>query len=121
MRSNKPQVDFVKIHILHHTAKRSLHGLWIIEDLAEHGYTLNAIQLYLLSQRLQKSAHINRTKTVLEGKLHIYYNIMRDGRAYLKEQKRELVELISKALMVAELSQALHRRQKREEAMRRSA
>lgn len=121
MRSNKPQVNFVELHILHHASEAPLYGLWMIEELAEHGYKLNASQLYPQFHRLQKSGYLNRTEKVVEGKLRKYYRITREGRPHLKEQRHRLVELISEVLTVAELSQALKRRQKREEPKRRPA
>ena len=120
MRSNKPHVNFVELHILHHASEGPLYGLWMLEELAEHGYKMNASQLYPQFHRLEKKGHLNRTDKVVEGKLRKYYRLTRDGRAYLKEQRRRLVELISEALTVSELSQALERRQKREEAKRPS-
>lgn len=120
MRSDKPQFDFVELHILHHASEGSLYGLWMLEELAEHGYSLNASQLYPRFHRLEKRGHLKRTDKVVGGKVRKYYQITRDGRAYLREQKRRLVELISEALSVDELSKALERRRKREAAKRLS-
>ena len=119
MRSDKPQFDFVELHILHHASEGSLYGLWMLEELAEHGYSLNASQLYPRFHRLEKGGNLERTERVVEGKVRKYYDITRDGRAYLREQRRRLVELISEALSVEELSTALERRRKREEIKRR--
>ena len=121
MTSQKPQFDFVELHILHHASEGSLYGLWMIEELAEHGYKLNASQLYPRFHRLQKRGYLNRSEKVVDGKLRKYYLITRDGRAYLREQKRRLVELISETLTVKELSQALDRRRRREEGKPLSA
>ena len=121
MRSDKPQFDFVELHILHHASESSLYGLWMLEELAEHGYSLNASQLYPRFHRLEKQAYLKRTDQAVDGKVRKYYDITREGRVYLKEQKRRLVELISEALSVEELSKALDRRRKREEAKRRAS
>ncbi len=121
MRNNRPHVDFVELHILHHASGRAVYGLWMIEELAEHGYNLSASQLYPKFHRLEKKGRLMRTEKVVEGKLRKYYRATRDGRAYFKEQKRCLVELISEELTVSELSRALERRQKRQESKRRAA
>ena len=121
MPSHKPQFDFVELHILHHASEGSLYGLWMIGELADYGYSLNASQLYPRFHRLRKRGHLSRTDKVVNGKLRKYYRITRAGRAYLKEQKRRLMELTSEALTVTELSRASERRQQREEAKRRSA
>lgn len=120
MPSSKPQFDFVELHILHHASEGSLYGLWMLEELAEHGYSLNASQLYPRFHRLEKLGHLQRTDKIVDGKIRKYYKITREGRSYLREQKRRLVELISEALSVDELAKALERRRKREEAKRRS-
>ncbi|MDA1315615.1 MAG: PadR family transcriptional regulator [Acidobacteria bacterium] len=120
MSSHKPQFDFVEFHILHHASERSLYGLWMIEELAQHGYKLNASQLYPRFHRLQKRGYLKRRDQVVDGKLRKYYRITPEGRVYLREQKRRLTELISEALSVNELSRALDSRRKREEAKRRS-
>lgn len=117
----KPRFDFVELHILHHASEESLYGLWMLEELAEHGYGLNASQLYPRFHRLEKQGFLTRTDKLVQGKIRKYYDITRDGRSYLSEQKRGLVELISEALSVDELSRALERRKKREEAKRRSS
>ena len=120
MQRHKPQYDFVELHILHHASEGSLYGLWMIEELAEHGYKLNASQLYPRFHRLHKRGYLDRRDKVVEGKLRKYYRITRDGRTYLREQKRRLMELISEALTADELSRALDRRRKREETKRAS-
>lgn len=120
MPSQKPLFDFVVLHILHHASERPLYGLWMIEELAEHGYKLNASQLYPRFHRLQKRGYLKRQDQVVDGKLRKYYRITSEGKQYLREQKRRLMELISEALSVAELSRALDSRRKREEAKRLS-
>ncbi len=121
MQSHKPQFDFVEMHILHHASEGSLYGLWMIEELAEHGYKLNASQLYPRFHRLHDRGYLDRQDKVVEGKLRKYYRITRDGRSYLRAQKRRLTEFISEALTADELSRALDCRRKREEAQRAMA
>lgn len=121
MRSDKPQFDFVELHILHHASQGSLYGLWMLGELAEHGYSINASQLYPRFHRLEKLGYLRRTDQVVGGKVRKYYRLTREGRGHLREQKRRLMELISEALSVDELSKALERRRKREEAKRLSA
>ena len=116
MASRKPQFDFVELHILHHASEEPLYGLWMIEELAEHGYKLNASQLYPRFHRLERRGCLDRTEKVVDGKLRKYYRITAEGQAYLREQKRRLLELISEALTVDELGEALDRRRRREAA-----
>ncbi len=37
---------FVRLHILHHASEHEIYGLWIIEELARHGYRLSSGTLY---------------------------------------------------------------------------
>ena len=115
------RLDFIELHILRHASKGPLYGLWMIEELAEHGYWLSASQLYPRFHRLQRKGYLKRSEQVVDGKLRKYYRITREGRAYFREQKGRLVELISETLNTRELAKASRARQQREEARRRSA
>ena len=121
MHRNKPHVDFIELHILHHASVGPLYGLWMIEELAEHGYKLNASQLYPRFHRLQDQGFLNRSDSVVDGRLRKYYRITRPGRLYLAEQRHRLVELVGEALSAQELEQALKKRRSREKAKRRVA
>ena len=93
----------------------------MIEELAEHGDDLNASQLFRRFHRLQKGGHLRRTEKVVEGKQRKHRRITQQGRAYLKEQGRRLMELISEALAVDALTCARAHRKERERAKGRSA
>jgi PadR family transcriptional regulator len=114
MPSNRPAIDFIELHILHHASQGELYGLWMIEELAEHGYRLNASQLYPRFHRLEREALLTRREKVVDGRRRKYYRITREGRTYFAEQRRRLVELISEALSPAELEQALKQRRRRD-------
>jgi len=34
-------LGFIKIHILHHASQQPVYGLWMMEELARHGYTVS--------------------------------------------------------------------------------
>ena len=78
------RLDFIELHILQHASEGPLYGLWMIEELAEHGYWLSASQLYPKFHRLQKKGYLKRSEQVVDGKLRKYYRITREGRAYFK-------------------------------------
>ena len=84
MPKYKPQFDFVQLHILHHASDEPLYGLWMIEELAEHGYKLNASQLYPRFHRLEETGYLDRTEKVVNGKQRKYYRLTREGKAHLK-------------------------------------
>lgn len=49
---------FVRLHILHHAAESELYGLWMIEELARHGYRLSPGTLYPLLHGLEKKGYL---------------------------------------------------------------
>ncbi len=44
-----------KIHILHHAAAGPVYGLWLLHELAEHGYRLNPGTLYPVISRMERN------------------------------------------------------------------
>lgn len=39
-------LGFIHIHILHHAKEHPIFGLWMLEELKEHGYKISAGTLY---------------------------------------------------------------------------
>jgi DNA-binding PadR family transcriptional regulator len=113
-RGASPRVDFIELHILHHASEGPLYGLWMIEELARHGYAVNASHLYPRFHRLARQGYVSRRDVVVDGKLRKYYRATRQGRAYLARQKNRLVELVSEALSPEELAVAQRRRRRRD-------
>jgi DNA-binding PadR family transcriptional regulator len=103
-------VDFIVLHILHHASEAPLYGLWMIEELAHHGYRLSASHLYPRFHRLERDGLLRRQDKVVEGKLRKYYRLTPRGRSYLKMQKRRLMELVGEAFRPAELRALLNKR-----------
>ena len=113
-RNNKePRVDFIELHILHHASVEPLFGLWMIEELSNHGYKVGASQLYPKFHRLEKRGHLKRQDKVVDGKLRKYYRATAAGRRHLREQKKTLMELAGESLSVEEIRELLRRKQKR--------
>ncbi len=110
MNGKDPRLNFIELHILHHAAEAPLYGLWMIEELASHGYRLNASQLYPKFHRLQRQGLLTRQDRVVRGKLRKYYRITAAGRRYWRAQKRKLIELVGEALTQDELRRALELR-----------
>lgn len=61
---------FIRLHILHHAVEHEIYGLWMIEELARHGYRLSPGTLYpmlhgmenrgYLTSRVERSGSISR-------------------------------------------------------------
>jgi DNA-binding PadR family transcriptional regulator len=109
-RQDNLHVDFIELHILHHASEAPLYGLWMLEELARHGYRLSASHLYPRFHRLQREGLVRRRDKVVDGKLRKYYRLTPQGRSYLKVQERRLMELVGEALQPDEL-RALLRKQ----------
>lgn len=112
----QPHVDFVTLHILHHAAKEPVYGLWMIEELQHHGYSIGASQLYPKFHRLEKTGLLVRQAKVVDGKLRKYYRASTTGKRYLREQRRRLMELAGEALSVTEIEELLRMARQRESA-----
>jgi DNA-binding PadR family transcriptional regulator len=113
-RQKNLHVDFIELHIMHHAAEAPLYGLWMIEELARHGYRLSASHLYPRFHRLERDALVRREDKVVDGKLRKYYRLTAQGRSYLKKQKLRLMELVGEAFTTDELRALLEKRAARE-------
>lgn len=103
-------VDFIELHILFHASEGQVYGMWMLEELAGHGYRLNPSHLYPRFHRLERRGLVKQRREVVEGKVRKYYQITARGRRYWSGQKRRLIELASEALSASELRAALARK-----------
>jgi DNA-binding PadR family transcriptional regulator len=102
-RYHNLHVDFIELHILHHASEAPLYGLWMIEELAHHGYRVSASHLYPRFHRLEREGLLVRRDKVVDGKLRKYYRLTAKGRSHLKTQKHRLMELVGEAFTPDEL------------------
>lgn len=110
MTKKSLNLDFIELHILHHASEGQVYGMWMLEELREHGYRLNSSHLYPRFHRLERRRLLKQRREVVEGKVRKYYQITARGRRYWSGQKRRLIELASEALSVNELRAALKRK-----------
>jgi PadR family transcriptional regulator, regulatory protein PadR len=90
--------DFIKLHVLHHASEQPVYGLWLIEELAEHGYRVSPGTLYPLLHSLDESELLKSYNEVHDGKIRRYYKITSNGRRQLKKAKSQLIELMREIL-----------------------
>jgi PadR family transcriptional regulator PadR len=50
-----------KIHILHHAAEHPIHGYWMMEELAEHGYRVSPGTIYPILARMERNGWLRST------------------------------------------------------------
>jgi PadR family transcriptional regulator, regulatory protein PadR len=89
---------FIKLHVLHHAGESPVYGLWLIEELAEHGYRVSPGTLYPLLHSLEKSELLKSYNELYQGKIRRYYKITSNGRRQLKKAKLQLMELMGEVL-----------------------
>jgi DNA-binding PadR family transcriptional regulator len=106
-------VDFLELHILHHAKVEPLYGLWMIEELAHHGYRVGASHLYPKFHRLEREGYLKREDRLVGGKLRKYYRATPKGMRYLETRKRMVLELVREAFSTAELQELASRQKKK--------
>lgn len=64
---------FIRLHVLHHAAEGDLHGLWMIEELAHHGYRVSAGTLYPMLHSMERKGYLtSRTEKIGHTHRRIY-------------------------------------------------
>ena len=97
--------DFIKLHVLHHASEHAIYGLWLLEELAEHGYRVSPGTLYPLLHSLEQAELLKSYNEVHEGKVRRYYIITPGGRRQLKKAKVQLIELMREILTKEDVEQ----------------
>ena len=91
---------FIKIHILHHASEEEVYGLWLMEELAQHGYSVGPGTLYPTLHGLEEAGYLASEKRVVAGRQRRYYAITPAGREALSEARARLKELVDEMLDV---------------------
>ncbi|HEX9642174.1 MAG TPA: PadR family transcriptional regulator [Candidatus Krumholzibacteria bacterium] len=86
------RLAFCKLHVLHHAAKGPIYGLWMLQELAEHGHLLSPGTLYPLLTRMEKNGWL-RSRSEGGAKERRDYRITPAGRKLLKQLRAEVEEL----------------------------
>jgi PadR family transcriptional regulator PadR len=86
-------LSFIKLHILYHAGQKPVYGLWLIEELARHGYKLSPGTLYPTLHSLEEQGYLVSEKQVVEGKVRRYYRLTPQGAAALAEARQKVAEL----------------------------
>ena len=91
-------LGFIKIHILHHASQQPIYGLWMMEELARHGYAISPGTLYPTLHSLERAGYLTSDRRVVEGRQRRYYTITPAGQAALAAARARLAELGAGAL-----------------------
>jgi DNA-binding PadR family transcriptional regulator len=86
-------LGFIQIHILHHAKKDPFYGVWMIDELKEHGYDMSPGTLYPLLHTMASKGLLEKEEKAVEGKIRKYYKITPLGNDVLEEARRKAYEL----------------------------
>jgi DNA-binding PadR family transcriptional regulator len=88
----------VRLHILHHAALGDLHGAWMSEELAHHGYKISPGTLYPTLHKMEAQGLLDSRTDVVEGRVRRTYSATAKGRRELQTAKEQLRELARELL-----------------------
>lgn len=88
----------VRLHILHHAAEGEIHGAWMTEELAGHGYQISPGTLYPTLHRLEADGLLVSEQRIVDGRMRRVYRATKAGRKALAEDRRALAELAREVL-----------------------
>ena len=88
----------VRLHILHHAAAEDVHGAWLTEELAHHGYDISPGTLYPTLHRLEADGLLTSQQQVVDGRTRRVYRATKAGKAALAEDRKALAELAREVL-----------------------
>lgn len=88
----------VRLHILHHAVEQAIHGAWMTEELARHGYQVSPGTLYPTLHRLEADGLLVSEQQVVDGRTRRVYEATEAGKKALAEDRRALKELAREVL-----------------------
>jgi DNA-binding PadR family transcriptional regulator len=88
----------VRLHVLHHAAHGEVHGAWMAEELAQHGYRISPGTLYPLLHKMEAEGLVRSSRRVVEGRVRRAYVATAKGRRQLESTKAQLKELADEVL-----------------------
>lgn len=88
----------VRLHILHHAAESEVHGAWLTQELARHGYRISPGTLYPTLHRLEADGLLASKQRVIDGRTRRMYRATAAGKRALADDRRALAELARELL-----------------------
>jgi DNA-binding PadR family transcriptional regulator len=81
-----------KLHILHHATRGPVYGLWLLDELAEHGHRLSPGTLYPILERMERNGWL-RSTAAKRANARKNYRITAAGRRILEQLRADVDEL----------------------------
>lgn len=88
----------VRLHVLHHAAEGDLYGLWMIEELARHGYKLSPGTLYPMLRSMEKKGYLISKQKRVGRTARRVYRATPLGRKALKIANEKVRELLGETI-----------------------
>jgi len=84
---------FIQIHILHHALKDPIYGVWMMDELREHGYDISPGTLYPMLHSMEKSGLLTMKDKNVDGKIRKYYSTTELGESVLHQAREKAYEM----------------------------
>jgi len=88
----------VRLHILHRAAEEDIHGAWMSEELANHGYSVSPGTLYPTLHRMEQDGLLVSRQEVVGGRPRRVYRTTSEGLDALADGARSVAELAAEVL-----------------------
>lgn len=86
-------LGFIHIHILHHAKDHPIYGVWMVDELKEHGYNISAGTLYPILHSMESDGLLVKEEINVKGKIRKYYTTTEKGNVVLVEARKKAYEL----------------------------
>ncbi len=84
---------FVQLHILYHSKNKPIYGVWMMDELKEHGYNIGPGTLYPVLNKMEKNGLLSKEEKIINGKIRKYYSITKLGLEIFEDASMKASEL----------------------------
>ena len=83
----------IRLHVLHHASQGPVFGLWIIEELREHGYNLSPGTVYPMLHAMETKGYLSVTVVRQGRRVRRMYRATPLGRATQRAARKKVRDL----------------------------
>ncbi|HAX40070.1 MAG TPA: PadR family transcriptional regulator [Clostridiales bacterium] len=87
-------LGFMQMHILYHAKREPIYGVWMMEELREHGYETGPGTRRPILHDLEAFGLLTAASVNTNGKVRKYYSITEAGVRALEEGIEKATELL---------------------------
>ena len=88
---------FIRLHVLHHAVEHEIFGLWMIGELASHGYRLSPGTLYPMLHVMEKQGYLTSRTERVGRTTRKLYRATAFGMEGLALAKRRVLEFVGES------------------------